>query len=414
MIRHRWIGAVAASLISLAPVGAQVPTIALDKGGKELTETFTNVSGLVELRDGRVLVSDMMERSLSIVDITRDTHAAAARAGAGPKEIKMGVLLIGAADSALFYDMEQHRMLVFSPTGAPANTRPFGVAPSANDPFAMFGTMQPRQVDAKGRMYGQGMGMKMPTMAEIEKIATTGGTPPAPSFLDSVYIERIDPATGRTDTLGRVRNIGAASQPKMQMTGAIMKMTMRMPDLRASDLWTALPDGRVAVLRDGKYQVEFVTSRQSVTRGPMVPHTPIPVTAAEKQAAIDSARASLVKMQEIMTKSAGHGGADVGGMPKMDVELLEPVAWAQNKPAYISLMASPDGRLWVQTSTPFTQKAKSYDVLDGTGKLIARVRLAAGETVVGLGRGTVYTTRTDADDLLYLRRYTLPAPLQPR
>jgi hypothetical protein len=50
-------------------------------------------------------------------------------------------------------------------------------------------------------------------------------------------------------------------------------------------------------------------------------------------------------------------------------------------------------------------------VLDGGGALIARVRVPPGETVIGFGRGRVYTTRLDADDLMYLRRYALPAPL---
>jgi hypothetical protein len=67
--------------------------------------------------------------------------------------------------------------------------------------------------------------------------------------------------------------------------------------------------------------------------------------------------------------------------------------------------------LWVNTPLPFTDKSSQYDVLDGAGALIARVRVPSGETVVGFGRGFLYTTRLDADDLMYLRRYALPAPL---
>jgi hypothetical protein len=53
------------------------------------------------------------------------------------------------------------------------------------------------------------------------------------------------------------------------------------------------------------------------------------------------------------------------------------------------MSASPDGRLWVNTPLPFTDKSSQCDVLDGGGALIAK----------------------RSDDLMYLRRYALPAPL---
>jgi hypothetical protein len=54
------------------------------------------------------------------------------------------------------------------------------------------------------------------------------------------------------------------------------------------------------------------------------------------------------------------------------------------------------------------EKRPLYEVLNGKGALVTRVQLAAGERLVGLGRGTVYTTRTDEDGLQYLRKYVLP------
>ena len=95
----------------------------------------------------------------------------------------------------------------------------------------------------------------------------------------------------------------------------------------------------------------------------------------------------------------------------MEIDVLEPESWPATKPPYSGVIASPDGRLWVSVHQGAGTKSTRFDVLDGTGALVARVQLAPGETYVGLGRGTVYTIRTDSDDLQYLRRYTLPAPI---
>jgi hypothetical protein len=59
-------------------------------------------------------------------------------------------------------------------------------------------------------------------------------------------------------------------------------------------------------------------------------------------------------------------------------------------------------------SQPAGTKSARFDVLNGTGAPVAQVVLAPGERFVGLGRGTVYTIRKDADDLQYLRKYQLP------
>jgi hypothetical protein len=64
--------------------------------------------------------------------------------------------------------------------------------------------------------------------------------------------------------------------------------------------------------------------------------------------------------------------------------------------------------LWVALSAPTGAKVSRLDVLDAAGTLLAHVQLAPGERIVGFGRGTVYTIRTDDDDLQYLRRYILP------
>ena len=49
-----------------------------------------------------------------------------------------------------------------------------------------------------------------------------------------------------------------------------------------------------------------------------------------------------------------------------------------------------------------------YDVFDGAGRLSRQITLRPRSRVVGFGKGTVYVTRSDEDDLQYLERYRRP------
>lgn len=394
--------------VRVLPAQRAVPTITLDKGAVELTETFTTPGRLAELRNGQVLIDDVGEKTLWLVDFVKDSRIKAARSGAGPTEIQLGMMLPGAADSALFFDMVQRRVLLFAPDGKAVRTIP--IMSEKADMTAILSAFQPSATDAAGRMYGQGTGMRMATpdaAGDLSKMM--------PKFDDTVAVVRFDFRTGRTDTVARIRNLISQSAPKMEVVGSVMKLSMRAPDMRPTDQWTVLPDGRTAILRDGDYRVRFATPGKPLTVGPLVPHTLIRVTAAEKKALVDSVRSAMAKaMAGANRMAAGAASSASGGtpaMPKFEFDVLEPPSWADTKPPYGGLMASPGGLIWVYTPEPAGSKISTYDVLDGTGALVARVRTVPGEALVGLGRGTAYTRRIDADDLVYLRRYSLPAPI---
>lgn len=100
--------------------------------------------------------------------------------------------------------------------------------------------------------------------------------------------------------------------------------------------------------------------------------------------------------------------------PAIDFDVKEPAQWATHVAPWSGLRASPDGRLWVTVPSGIEGGAMHHDVLDSNGRLIARVHFPKGESVTGFGRGTVYAIRRDEDDLQYLRRYPLPAPIAVR
>jgi hypothetical protein len=58
----------------------------------------------------------------------------------------------------------------------------------------------------------------------------------------------------------------------------------------------------------------------------------------------------------------------------------------------------------VKRATPIRVGREQWDVIDPSGKLVASWRLPARTTLVAVGQGVVYTTRTDEDDLRYIQR----------
>ncbi len=389
--------------LSASPIMAQraVPTISLDKGASEFPEPFTEIRGMVELRDGRLLLLDFQEKEIRLVDYAKGTMAPAARVGQGPVEFSpTGTFLRGSSDSALYADVAQRRFLVFSPAGVPVRTIPYvGVS----DPMMVLSQVQPIAIDASGLVYGQSIGIKIPA---------EGAASPIPTFLDSAIVQRSNIRTAQVDTIGRVRSPMAQSRPQMEMSGSSMKMVMTAPDFRGTDTWTVLPDGRVAILRDGEYRVRFVKPGSAEVLGPPVPFTAIPITAAMRSEAMDTVRNQLKVMLARQTKAMDEmrsqpGRADMQ-IPNFQIEVKEPASWAANLPPYTTIQSSPDGLLWVTTLKSISDAGENMDILSGSGALIAHLKLAPKEKLVGLGRGTAYTVRTDSDDLQHLRRYTLP------
>jgi hypothetical protein len=337
-------------------------------------------------------------RRLLLVDFSQNVRTVVADSGTGPSQIQDGTVLTSAGDSAFVFDSQHRRLLVFTPSGTLAGTRSFGGTPG--NPFSLLQAMNPRSLDASGAIFGETSPVLMPSMNDMMVGRFT-------KMADSLTVERFDPATGRTASIVRIRN-SRDDAMDIKMNGDVATISMPVSDMRADDEWAALPDGRVAVLRDGNYQVEFDAPGKPVTHGPPIAHVGVVLTDDEKKNAVESMRKDVADMNARRAQVAAPGGAAI---PKMITVMVEPASWPAMKAPYSELMSSPDGRLWVMTPTAFHDKAFSYDVLDGTGAIVAHVRTAPHESIVGLGRGTVYTFRSDTTELEHLRRYVLPTPL---
>ena len=370
-----------------APALAQsVPVRDLPKPSKEIEEPFSLISGAIEIKPGKVLAVDATEATVDLVDFADGSRKVIGRQGSGPGEYRMpaGIMRLN-GDSLWLFDAMQQRIVVFNPDLTPGTTFPMLVF----DQSTMTALTAPFLGDRKGQVYASSM---------VIDAGRSGRGQMQMKLPDSVGVVRLDPRgkAGRTE-VARVR-FPTSGNPDIKQNGTAIKMSMAFPGLVASDPWTVFPDGRIAIVRGATYTVEYITpdGKKTSTR---IAYDPIKVTAADQKAEMDEARRAMAEQGKAMQKMMP---ANVS----MDFELLPPTEWPANYPAVagLSALAAADGRLWVRRAIPFRTGREQWDVIDPSGKLIARWRLPAKTTVMAVGQGVVYTVRTDDDDLRYLQR----------
>src|SRR5690606_31630542 len=137
-----------------APLGAQERAARpLGPPVAELEDAWSGPLQLVELRGGAVVVFDFKERRLSVADFRSQDVQDVSREGSGPTEFRMitGMWRMP-GDSVQAIDMLQSRILVLDPDGTPRYTKPLS---GAGDPMAMMNRPMTREIDARGRWYGE-------------------------------------------------------------------------------------------------------------------------------------------------------------------------------------------------------------------------------------------------------------------
>lgn len=378
-----------AALAALAPaltasLAAQtVPVVSLSKPEAEFAEPFDQVTAVRELRDGRVIVADVLAKGVSLADFRTGSATAIGREGQGPGEFAFPVGLVPQpGDTTLLVDPGQRRFLKIAPDGKPVGTVSF--------PEGLGGMLAVRGADRQGRIYvqgspfGSGPGLRGDGDGQIP---------------DTVAVLRWTPGTARFDTLGRVK---IPSIARAVSGGANARaVVMRQQPFSASDDWAVAGDGRVAVARIGDYHVEWLGTPRAA--GPAVRHQKVPVTQADKDAINRAANDSRGRL------TIQEGGSRGGGSSIAPPKLPEP-DWPEFKPAFVSAGArmAPNGEFWVQRSQP-AGSGPLYDVFDGQGRLTRQVRLQKDTRLVGFGATSVYVARTDTgDELQYLQRFRRP------
>jgi hypothetical protein len=277
--------------------------------------------------------------------------------------------MAGKGGKTLIFDATLRRVHIAGNDGSLEGslTPPYGAVPG--------GLLGARGVDTAGRIYFEGTSFN----------SETG------RFIDSVAVIRWNPANSMTETLGKVWSGGRVIVNRNGSTASVARSILPFPHV---DAWTALPDGRVAIITQVPHAIGVFERGGVVRAGPTIPHSPIPVTAAERAAYRE--RHAAVRM------TATGGGQARRSPPVTDAE------FPANMPPFIasSVMSDGNGVIWVGRSYRAVDRTWRYDLFDAQGRQAGVATLATHSRIVGFGNGVVFVARTDPNnDLVYLERH---------
>jgi sugar lactone lactonase YvrE len=323
----------------------------------QVSGALTNVSGAVELADGRVVISDMRGPAVWTVDPKTGALAKLGSPGAGPDQyVQPGGFYQGANGATLLLDRAQARVMLISPQGEFAGTYSVarkGVTSSSDE------DRDRQRLDARGFVY----------------FADRSASPPARDGEPrSMPLLRMEPKTQAIDVIAQLR-LPEAKSMDMGNGMTISRGVVGSP----GDGWGVTPDGRVAIVRGQPYRVDWITADGKLTQGTNVAFDPIPMTQADRDAHLASTAGK--------GPSVGMVGGGGGGTPKGPE-----TTFAATKAPFApdDVVVSADAQVWVRRSRPHGAASVVVDVFDDRGARIDRLELPDGARIVGFGRGAVY------------------------
>jgi len=340
---------------------------------------FMTVSGVREMKNGQLLVTDAKKPAIYLIDPKSGNSTLLGSAGADSGQyVQPGGIYPGHGDTSFVLDRGQARITLVSPSGALVGIRSIkriGVTSSSS------ADVDYQRVDSRGLAYFTDRGGRF--------AAKLGGT-----ANDSIPLVRFDASTQHGDTIARLRqreqrvvSMDEHSQTTSSVVGS------------PEDTWVVASDGRVAIVRAAPYRVDWYAPTGAVIRGTAMSYPPIPYTAAEKDAVSSAGSVSAM----------GGGGLADGGRA---TRATAPPAreFAPTKPAFEpngEVIMSPEGRVWVSRNLPAGVAKTVYDVFNGAGERVDRVELPARNRVIGFGPASIYAVERDEKGTVALRKYKL-------
>ena len=255
---------VALLLLPAVAFAQRAPAIVLKHANATLAEEFSKIKSVRELADGRILIGDERETRLVVADPRSGKVSVIARIGRGPGEIQaVGPFFALAGDSTLMADGFSRRWLLFDGARV-AVTIPAEAPVLKTTRGAVMGA------DRNGRVASQLFAIG------------TAGRPWNPA--DSMLLVLAERATGRADTIGRLRSFldrgRAFGRP-----GVYMESTV--PPMAVGDQALLFADGWVAIARLDPYRVDWRSADGRIARGSPLPFTATKVDEREKRAYLD-------------------------------------------------------------------------------------------------------------------------------
>ena len=346
-------------------------TIELAPPSATLPAEFTLVTSVRELSDGRLLIVDASERTLSVAAWPSGSVTQIGRNGSGPGEyLQPSALFALRGDSTLLPDSRNSRWLLLS--GASIATT---IGPES--PAIKGGARLPLGADEQGNVI----------LTRPMGGATTAPAQATPR-LDSVRLVRIARATGRADTLAVLKARAATIKVQGPANNPTSVEVMVNP-LATGELAALFPDGWIAIARLDPYRVDWIAPDGKQVRGSALPFERVRLDLDEQRA--------FVERQAARTGRPPRDPASFAGWP----EIVPPFLTE-------SLLRAADGRLWIRRTPTAAQPNPPYDVVDRRGVLVGRVSSGKDVDIIGFGRGVVYTVLTDDDGIQHVQRRPLP------
>jgi hypothetical protein len=356
----------------------QVPVQTLLTPDATIAQPFNRITGFGELKDGRALVVDANDQTVSIVDFARGATIQVGRLGSGPGEYRFPNRLFRlGGDSIGIEDGGNRRILVFlAPTGFTGVLGPTGTAgTTATQAFT------PKDSDGRGYLYS---------------LAYSPFTPRQQQAQDSVPIIKWRVGSDQRDTAAFLPLPRSSSAGPGKGTVAFS----------TAPQWAVGRDGRIAIIRVDPYSVRVIDARGYPAIGPTISHQPIMVSEQlKRQWREEQARPVPVTM---MTPN-GNQSAGLRVWP-----LVEPVEFPQYLPPILdkATLFAPDGLLWIHR-TVAAGTLELFDIVNERGMQVRQVRAPARTRLVGFGKDHVYLVRLDPDNQEFLERYRAPRPSSP-
>ena len=348
---------------------------------------------VVELADGRVLVTDRIENSIYVVDLESGDVRTEGTSGEGPGEYgAVGHLYPLGGDTTLLIGQPPRPLLLAGDriveTLDPVSPR-LGVGGLGELPWG---------VDRSGRVLG------------VEGFAFQPGSGWSRTHADSLQIllstgSIFDGGTSKPDTIARVGGQGRWGVEQVatvtQMGGREVTMNSMLTSPLASEgqAWL-FPDGWVALAHPDPYRVDWMAPDGDWRRGAPLPATLPDVSPEEQCLAI--------------RRRAPNAECDPGRYPGWPAQ-VPPFTMVVDRgwvtPGGTALVPGPDGLLLIRRTPTSAAPATRYDVVDRRGRLRGAIRMPEGSTIVGHGASALYVVQKDAMDLQTLSRHPWPAEL---
>lgn len=359
------------------PLAAQT-RVPLPPAHSTFEEGFTHVLAVVELRDGRVMLTDRKTKTPYLFKWDDGVAEPFGQVGRGPADFGQPRLMFHVqGDSVLIEDVSNRAYRVFDGRriGERLNRRttwPLGSRwLSGGDRTGQYLIAVPHSPGVKRRTGI--IGERRQARAEWLLLGRDGST--------------------RLDTISSLAGAFRAETIVKRPLGTSGALKNRVIDWHHTSLLTTndqarlFPDGWIAIARKSPYRVEWRAPDGRWIRGAPVPDPPIKVTEAERVFAMYQESTSG-QLELFQTREFPNWPTELPPFPLDALFMLD------------------NGHLLVRRTPSARDHIEQLDVFDRTGRRVAIWSLPRDHRLVGVSAKWLYAVWRDGDDLERLKRYS--------